>query len=353
MNLDNPNSFRNLDTQDMLSQINGLPGQLQTAWELGMNLKLPDWTGIQQVLIAGMGGSAIGADLLAAYIAPFCTIPFFVHRDYDLPAWAKGPKTLVVASSHSGNTEEVLSSFETALTRGCKRMAITTGGALAKAALKDNIPVWEFKHKGQPRAAVGYSFGLLLAAMHRLGFIPNPSTELDETVQAMQSQREWIKPEISTAQNPAKRIAEQLIDRWISVFGAGILAPVARRWKGQMSEIAKAWAQFEFLPESDHNTLAGVMNPNKLHQNFLVLFLRSPSDHPRNHQRIDLTGKIFTQEGLKTQFIDARGDTRLAHLWTSLNLGDYVAYYLAMAYNVDPTPVSAIENFKREMAAAG
>jgi glucose/mannose-6-phosphate isomerase len=111
MNLDDLSMFRQLDTQDMIGHINGLPDQLLTAWELGQTLPLPEMHGVQKILIAGMGGSAIGADLMAAYAAPHCAAPIFVHRDYDLPAWASGPETLVIASSHSGNTEETLGGF--------------------------------------------------------------------------------------------------------------------------------------------------------------------------------------------------------------------------------------------------
>ncbi|HEX2981329.1 MAG TPA: SIS domain-containing protein [Anaerolineaceae bacterium] len=132
-------------------------------------------------------------------------------------------------------------------------------------------------------------------------------------------------------------------------MASGYLAPVARRWKGQISEVAKAWAQFEFLPEADHNTMAGLLNPEEMLEHILVLFLRSSAEHPRNRLRSDLTRKGFMQEGLNTDFIDAAGDSPLAHIWTTLHMGDYCAYYLAMAYGVDPTPVEAIEGLKAEM----
>ncbi len=352
MNLDDPNSFTIIDHQNMLSHIDGLPDQLQNAWELGLKSKLPAWKGVRQVLVAGMGGSAIGADLLAAYIASACPAPFFIHRDYGLPAWASGKKTLVIASSHSGNTEETLSAFETASTRNCRCLAITTGGTLEQKARQEKVPLWKFEHHGQPRAAVGFSFGLLLAVMLHLRLVPDPSQELARSIRAMREQQVILRAAVPTKQNPAKQIALKLVDHWVSVFGSGILAPVSRRWKGQISEIAKAWGQFEFLPESDHNTLAGVINPRKLHPSFFSLFLHSPDDHPRNQLRGDLTRKVFMSEGLKAEVIDARGETPLEQLWTCLHFGDYMAYYLAMSYSVDPTPVSAIEGFKREMAAA-
>jgi len=349
MNLDNYQSFQNLDKQNMLTHINNLPVQLMNAWELGQRLELPTWKPFRRVIVAGLGGSAIGADLLAAFAATHCPIPIFIHRDYDLPAWAIGAETLVIACSHSGNTEETLSAFASAGYNGCQRLAITTGGELARMADMEGIPVWRFEFSGQPRSAVGFSFGLLLALVTRLGLLTDPIHQLEEAVYEMQSQQAVIQPENPATHNPAKRIAGQMVDRWVTVIGSGILAPVARRWKGQISEVAKAWAQFEFLPEADHNTIAGISNPERNLSGQIILFLRNPSDHTRNQQRSDLTRKIFMLEGLNTDYIDPKGKSPLAHQWTSLHLGDYAAYYLAMAYGVDPTPVEAIESLKKEL----
>jgi glucose/mannose-6-phosphate isomerase len=351
MDLDDGKAFEQLDPQKMLGEIDSLPRQMQSAWELGQQQLLPDFKGISRILISGMGGSAIGADLLTAYIAPTCLIPVIVHRDYSLPAWAVGPETLVIASSHSGNTEETLAVFAAAIQAGCRLLAVCTGGELEKHAMAQHVPVWKFTHAGQPRAAVGFSFGLLLAAFARMGLIPDPQEDLLEAVAGMRSQQETLRAQVPVAQNPAKRMAGQLVGRWVNVYGSGILAPVARRWKGQVNEIAKAGAGFEFLPEADHNALAGVENPEVLMKT-MTLFLRAPSDHPRNLLRVDLTRHGFMVAGLNTDVYNANGESRLAHLWTALHFGDYMAFYLAMAYGMDPTPVEALQNLKAALKAA-
>jgi glucose/mannose-6-phosphate isomerase len=353
MNLDDTSAFAQIDTQNMLAEIDALPEQLLNAWDLGSSLPLPHWEDVRRVLIAGMGGSAIGGDLLTAYAAPYCHLPVLVHRDYDLPAWAVGPKTLVIASSHSGNTEETLSAFEQAKANRCRILAVTTGGRLVQAAHEAEAALWQFQHDGQPRAAVGYSFGLLLAALTHLGLLPDPTEELSAAAAAMQAQRKELNADVPVHSNPAKRLAGQMMGRWVTVVGAGVLAPVARRLKSQINELAKTWGQFEHLPEADHNTLAGVINPEAVLPHTMVLFLRAPSYHPRNALRTQLTKTRFMLEGLNTDFINAKGESRLDHLWTSLHFGDYSAYYLAMAYGMDPTPVAAIESLKAEMQAAG
>jgi glucose/mannose-6-phosphate isomerase len=353
MNLDDLEYFKKLDTLNMLGEIDNLPDQLAGAYELGMQQPLPDVKDVRQVVIAGMGGSAIGADLLASYCASLAVLPVSVHRDYGLPLFARGPETLVICSSHSGNTEETLDAFDAALRAGCRVMAVCTGGELAKRAKEKGLTVWTFVHSGQPRAAVGFSFGLLLALFERLHFIPDQKEAMQDAIASMKRSQIHLSAEIPAVKNPAKRYAGQLMGRWVTVMGSGLMTVVARRWKGQINEVAKAGANFEFIPEADHNTLAGTMNPEEtLNAHTMTIFLCTPSDHPRNRLRMDLTRKAFMLEGLNTDFIEARGHTSLAHMWTTILFGDYMAYYLAMAYGADPTPIKALVDFKQAMTEA-
>jgi glucose/mannose-6-phosphate isomerase len=350
MDLNDHTSFRKIDSQDYLAEINNLPEQLEKAYQLGLSFGLPPWQGIKNVLIAGMGGSAIGADLLAAYAASLCPVPVIVQRKYTLPAWANGPGTLVVASSHSGNTEETLQAYEQARQQGCRILALCTGGKLAEKARQADTPLWTFQHKGQPRAAVGYSFGLLLALLARLRLIHDPTTELSETITAMRKMQDSLRAVIPVVSNPAKREAGQLMGRMVVVFGADVLEPVARRWKTQINELAKAWAQFEALPEANHNALAGLSQPESALATSMALFLRAKSYHPRNLLRTELTKQAYMLEGLNTDFIDAEGESPLAQQWTAVLFGDYMAYYLAMLYEIDPTPIAMLEGFKKQLA---
>ena len=349
MNLDDLGQFTAYDPAGMLAEIDDLPDQLERAWNLGWRLPLGDISGVRKVLLAGMGGSAIGADLLAAYAAPLASVPFLVWRDYDLPAYALEPDTLVVACSHSGNTEETLSAFEMALESGVPTIAVSTGGRLGERAREAGRPFWQFEHDGQPRAAVGYSFGLLLALVARLGLLPDPEADVVSAVQAMKGQAANIRADSPVSSNPAKRMAGQMVGRWPTIVGAGILAPVARRWRTQIAELAKALAQFEALPEADHNMVAGVLQPEGLFGGTMMIFLQAPGTDERNQHRIDITRSVMMVEGLNTDLIMAVGETRLAQQWTCLHFGDYTGYYLAMAYGIDPTPVEAIEDLKRQL----
>jgi glucose/mannose-6-phosphate isomerase len=351
MNLDDRERFRSLDPQDMLGDIDRLPDQLAQGWGLGQSLPLPSTAGgaLRSVVLAGMGGSAIGADLLAAYAAPSAAVPLVVWRGYEVPAFVRGPEHVVVLSSHSGNTEETLSAYDAARRAGASLMAVTTGGELAKRAAADGVPLWRFEHRGQPRAAVGYSFGCLLALVARLGILSDPGAEVAAAVASMKQQQTGLRAESPVSANPAKRLAGQLMDRTPLILGADLLAPVARRWRTQIAELAKALAQFEELPEADHNMLAGVSYPDDGITRTMALFLRAPCEHPRNLRRIDATRQVMMVAGFNTDEVVAAGEGRLAQQWTCLHFGDYTAYYLAMAYGVDPGPVHAIEDLKRRL----
>ncbi|NPV75910.1 MAG: bifunctional phosphoglucose/phosphomannose isomerase [Anaerolineae bacterium] len=351
MDLENAERFKEIDREDMYGHIHTLPEQLAKAWEMGQKMPLPESDGLSAVVITGMGGSAIGAELVAAYVAPLASVPVAVVREYDLPGWVRGPGVLVIASSHSGNTEETISAFHQAKERGCRLMTLTTGGKLNQLAVEVGAPAWIFDHKGQPRAAVGYSFGLMLSILTRLGIIPDPAVALKDTVTAMRAQQASLARECAVYLNPAKRMAGQLYGRWVMVMGSDYLAPVARRWKGQVNEIAKAWAQYDVLPEADHNTLSGIFNPEDLLAKMAALFLRSSSDHPRNRLRAELTRRTMMVQGIATDMIEASGDNPMAHMWTALHYGDYMAYYLAMLYEVDPSPITAMVELKKTLSS--
>jgi len=346
LNLDDHEAFPKIDTQYLMEEIEQRPNQLEAAWALGLKLPLPDRSNLRRVVIAGMGSSAIGTELFLAYIRPNCQIPVALVRNYTLPAWAKGPETLVICSSYTGDTEEVLSIFEQAVANGCQVLTISTGGQLTAKAQKASVESWIFKHTGLTGSAIGYAFGLPLALFTRLGLIPDPSQELAETVSGMRTQQESLRTDIPVRENEAKRLAGQCVGRSAMVIGSDYLTPVARYWKIQLNEIAKSWAHFEELPEADHHTLMGVQNPQSILPHTMLLFLRARDCHPRNQLRTKITKEFFMLEGLGTDFFNAAGDTPLAQMWTALHFGDYLAYYLAMSYEVDPGPADAVTGLK-------
>lgn len=350
MNLDDLGYMQSLDSQNFLQDIDTLPDQVAQAWSLAQSYQLPaEWRDVRHIVITGMGGSAIGGSLVQALAAPECPVPISVVRDYRLPA-VNGPDTLVIGSSHSGNTEETLSAVQAALERGARVLVITRGGKLGALVEQRGLPVWRFEHTGQPRAAVGFSFMLVLGALVKLGLVADRSAEVAEAVTAMRGQQRQLRANVPVVQNPAKRMAGQLMDRYAALFGADHMAPVARRWKGQINEVSKAWASFDELPEMDHNTVVGTLHPESLVSKFMMLFLRSAHDHPRNRLRAEVTREIFMTAGFNTDTIEGMGGSPLAHMLTALHFGDYTAFYLAVCYGVDPSPIPQIDYLKEQLA---
>ena len=165
----------------------------------------------------------------------------------------------------------------------------------------------------------------------------------------MRTEQVKYQPSSPVNQNPAKRQAGQFVGRFVTIIGSGALAPLGRRFKGQINELGKAVAFFDILPEADHNSMAGTTNPDELLSKSIALFLHSSSDHPRNIKRAKLTQNAYMLNGICTDQFIASGNSKLEQIWTTLHFGDYVAYYLAMLYEIDPTPIEAIQHFKQEM----
>lgn len=344
------NELKLADPENMLSYINRLPDDLEVAWQLGNTLPLPNLPKPRAIVICGMGGSAIGGDFFGSYLRDISDVPVYSHRDYGLPAWASGAEILVICSSHSGNTEETIDCFKTALERGCSILTISTGGKLREMAQEAGVTAWTFEHDGQPRTALAYSFGILLGLANRLNIISDQSAAIAESIQLM---REW-RPVYSNFEsedpNPCEELAIRLLDKNAVIFGAGSMEVIARRWSAQIAELAKAWASFESIPEMNHNTLAGLIFPEDLIENTSAVFLSAETDHPRNKLRIKISAELFAESQIEVFEVFAKGESRLAQMWSLAQFGDYVAYYLALSYGIDPTPVTILSQLKQKLA---
>ncbi len=350
--LDAPERFAALDPKGMLSRIRDLPSQCEDAWARACELSLPEAYGkVDQVIILGMGGSAIGGDLLRALLLPECSVPIIVHRDYGLPAYV-GERSLVIACSYSGNTEEPLLGFGQAVERGAQVVSVTTDGELARRSAELGLPVCRYEYEAQPRAALGYSLMIPLGILQYAGLIQDKSGDVAEAVAVMHVWQQEVKETVPAAQNAAKTLAAQLYGHLPVIYGAEHLSEVARRWKGQFNENAKSWGVFDVLPELNHNTVAGYGLPATLTDLAFVLLLTSTLHHPRVRLRFDITRQLLEQHGFAWKVIEARGDSALAQALSVIHFGDYVSYYLAMLNDVDPWSIGNIDFVKKRLQAS-
>lgn len=339
-----------LDPDDMLRRIRELPKQCTDAWSNAQALKLPaDYRRAANIVILGMGGSAIGGDLARTLVEQSCPAPITVSRDYDLPAYA-GKDSLVIGCSYSGGTEETLSAFAQAAQRGCKLLAVSTGGQIVEDARRYGAPVLTYSYPSQPRGALGHSLTPLLSILFHLGFIADPWPDLQEAVTLMERQMPFLLPSSTQEKNPAKQIALKLYRRLPVIYGAGILAEVARRWKGQVNENAKNWAFYDTLPELNHNSVVGFELPKDLLPHLLVVSLEAPANHPRVVVRQKVTRELLQKAGVENLVVRAQGTSALAQMLSTIQLGDFASFYLAGLNDVDPTPVALIAYLKQRLA---
>jgi glucose/mannose-6-phosphate isomerase len=340
-------AIRAVDAGDMLGQVADLPQQLIDGWAAAEAIELPvSFREIDRVVLAGMGGLAGGGALFASLVAPECQMPIGVVRDYELPAYAHGAHTLVVATSYSGDTEETLAAFEQAQVRGCQSLVLASDGQLLEHARKQAAPAMRVDYQAPSRAALGWALAPLLNVASRLGWTHHFEDELEEAARVT---REWtadLNAESPVMRNPAKREAGQLMGRIVYVLGAGAFAEVARRWRAQIAVNARTWAASEALPEANHHVLAGLDWPDGFASKVMALCLTGQADHPRNAQRLHLTRQAFMLAGCNTDLIAARGASPLAQMMSLVLLGDFMSVYLALLNGVDPSQGGAVDEFK-------
>jgi glucose/mannose-6-phosphate isomerase len=350
VDLDNASTYRQFDKLGMLEHLHGFPEQCRKAWERVQTFELPrGYTEMSSVVIAGMGGSAIGGDLVCRLALGESKIPVLVHRDYDLPAFVD-ERTLVIASSYSGNTEETLSAFTKSLETGGKRLAITSGGKLRHLAEKEDIPVFIIDYQAPPRAAFPHSFIPLVGIFQKLGLLGDKTADLNEAADVLKRLSGDLVETRPLASNPAKQLATRLWGHIAFIYGAEILSEVARRWKGEFNENSKTWAFFEGFPELNHNAVVGYEFPSQVKDRVSVFMLRSSSIHPRNLLRYEVTTRLLAKAGIPHEFVEARGKSALAQVLSLVLLGDYASFYLSMLNEVDPTSTDAIDFVKRYLA---
>ena len=345
--LDTPGEYKKIDPTQIIQNINELPDQIGVVWEEMKNFILPShYIQCNKIVLARMGGSSMGAALAKTLAMQNAKMPIEIIRDYELPGYVDS-KTLVIAISYSGGTEETLSCALDALKQDAKIITISSGGALESFAKKHRLPHYKINYGSQPRAALGYSYTAVCAIFKKMGLLEISDDQIQKAVTQMKNAMKKIAPEVSTTQNPAKQLAERLYGKIPIIVGSGIMQEVARRYKGQFNENAKTASYFEAIPEMNHNSLVGTEFPENIASKIFVILLDSKFDNPRNNLRVDITSQILAKRRIQYEIIQPTpASNKIAEQLLSIHFGDYVSYYLAMLSGVDPEPVEIIKFLK-------
>ncbi|HET6400312.1 MAG TPA: bifunctional phosphoglucose/phosphomannose isomerase [Candidatus Kapabacteria bacterium] len=342
-----------IDVSDMAGHIARMGEHIRDAIKIFSAAALPPMESKGPIIVLGMGGSAIGADLVRSYLSG----SFIVNRSYDLPKFAN-TQSLIIATSYSGNTEETLSAFEQAVERKLPIICITTGGTLGRRANELNLPVISQPPGMQPRAALAYSFVPILLLIEKLGragsSIVGDTSDLRANLERAAAMLDTLAERYGYGHlddnNAAFKLAGEIAHRIPAIYAASDFEAVALRWRGQIQENAKHVAFSNLLPEMNHNELEGWGHPIDLIQHFSVIFLRSqPDEHPRVTKRFTAMREVFRSKQVDVIELAAEGETRLERMMSLIALADWTSLYLALFAGIDPTAITAIEMLKQKM----
>ncbi len=319
-----------IDKQDMASVLRDFPTQIKEALTLSQGIKAPG--NFDKILVCGMGGSAIGGDILKAYMMDK-KIPVYVNKDYDIPEFVD-KNTLVFAVSYSGNTEETLSALTQAKNKGAKIVAITSGGQLSDVADK----VIKIPSGLQPRNGVAYLFFPMIGVLFNSGVIEVKNSELNELLKVVSN--------VDSFDEKGRQLAMKIKSKTPIIYSTPRMEPAAYRFKCEINENSKHPAYHHTFPELCHNELVGFSGMER--SKFVIIMIKDSFDHERNKKRMEICKSLFS-ETVDVEEINTTGTSYLARLFSAIYLGDWISYHLAVWKRVDPTPVYVIEDLKKAL----
>lgn len=321
-----------IDERNMYKVIEKFPMQIKEGYKLGENIEFHDT--IENMVIAGMGGSALPGEILKGYLD--MEIPINIVRNYNLPKFVT-KKTLLVVISYSGNTEETINCLRQGLRLGCPLLVMASGGKLKEIAEKQQVEFIKIHRGIEPRCSYGYIFFALLKVLENSGLIEKQESHVEKTIKLLSS---------DAYKDYAKKVVAKLEKKIPIIYSSEKNKAIAYKWKISFNENAKIHAFNNFFPELDHNEIEGYTH---MFADFATIIIRDDEDHPRIRKRMDITKRIIKENDCNVIEIAINGSSRMAKIFSAIYIGDWTSYFLALQYDTDPTPVEIIERLKKEM----
>jgi glucose/mannose-6-phosphate isomerase len=351
--LDNPAQLRKLDPTGVLASAKLFPDQLARSWREAGEIRLPPtYSRALNLVVAGMGGSALGARIIDGTSYENLTLPLEIVADYHLPAYVNR-HSLVIVSSYSGNTEESLSCFREARARRAMVITISTGGKLGHLAVKHQTPLYlikpAFNPSGHPRMGLGYSLGGELAIISKLGFIHLEESQVNEAVNHLRHRLGEFSENIPTPQNYLKSLVKSMQKQAIGLVSAGHLSGAAHAFQNMLNENSKTFALSFVIPELNHHFLEGLKYPAALRRNLLFLLIESETYDKVIKNRFKITGEVLKKQGFKTLSWEVKGRSPVIQALDLVQAGGLISAYLALERQLNPGPIPWVDYFKTRM----
>lgn len=356
INLDNQAEIEKFDKGKILASIRLLPDQMEQAWEEVKKLEIPKACFLaNNVVIAGMGGSALGGRIVDSLIADRVRIPIEVFTQYDLPNYVN-EKTLVIANSYSGNTEETVSMAKQAIEKKAKIIGVATGGKIADLMIQKSQPSYIFEPRanpsGQPRMGLGYSIMATIAILSKCGFVHLSEDDFYELAVTTKRFIKKYDTDVEIKGNIAKKISKKLHNRAVILIASGHLVGVVHAFKNQLNENAKVFSTIFNLPELNHHLLEGLKYPTKAKEVFHFLLFDSDLYDQRIRKRLKLTADVIEKNNHQFSTFKPRSEKKLSQIFEVLSAGSFISFYLALLYGVDPNKIPWVDYFKEKLAKA-
>lgn len=352
--LDQPGIYTQYDSLRIYDSIVGFKNQIEQTW-LEVNQKpLPDHCNLaKNVVIAGMGGSALGGRIIRSLDQYILNVPMEVVTNYRLPAYID-KHSLVILSSYSGNTEETISCAHDALSRGAQVYCIATGGKLMEMAKMNKLSHFQidakFNPSNQPRMGLGYSVIAQFALLARCGFINFEQKDVEQIGHLLEKLYSHYRKELPTEKNAAKQIAEKLKNQVVIFFSANHLVGTAHAIKNMINENSKTFSTTFDLPELNHHLLEGLSFPKSFRDCAHFLLIASDQYPAVIRRRLEITKDILKKHGYQYTVIKPESAHPTLQVFETLYFGEYVSYYLGLLHRIDPGPIPSVDYLKKELA---
>jgi glucose/mannose-6-phosphate isomerase len=347
-NLDDLEYLKRLDSKKMLDVVNRFPENCLDAIQMANKIDTSSFNGkhFKNILIAGMGGSAVGGLLIRDWLKFSCRTPITVLRDYTLPNFVD-EDSLILAVSYSGNTEETISAVKEGLERKTTIITFCSGGELEQIAEDNDLTLFSFPKGYQPRAAMPYQFFTIAVVLNKLGLIGESWDEVEEAIKVVANLRKELQPGALVKDNPSKRLALEVRDYIPLIYGSSIHEAVAYRYNTQFNENGKSPAGTSFFPEAFHNSVMAGEGRRELLRHLCALIIRDPLEKPQMAAKIDKFIRILETRFAKVVEVESRGEGRLARILSAMYIGDYTSIYLGLLYGKDPSTTDSIDTLKK------